>query len=117
MPSLLLEKRTHPRSASFHWARMTAHHLLGMTSSAKQRASVSPTYVKPLSGRGAVTKGQVRVENLRANLPAQPSARLVLKANCPVANTLVEAESTTEEVVAEAQASEGMETTGSVAPH
>src|SRR5215208_5242935 len=71
---------------------------------------------------------QVRVENLHASLPTQPSAQQkgeltkatsdlaraaravdslvgeALKANCPVADTLVEAESTTEEVVAEAQA-------------
>jgi hypothetical protein len=84
---------------------------------------------------------QIRVEDLRASLPAQPSARQkgelirattdltratravdslvseALKANCPVADALVEAESTTEEVVAEAQTPDEVETTGSVAPH
>jgi hypothetical protein len=83
---------------------------------------------------------QVHVENLRASLPAQPLPRqtgelttatadlaraaraleslvsAALKANCPVADTLVEAESTSEEVVAEAQAPEDVETTGSIAP-
>ena len=95
------------------------------------------------TGMAAVTNlelRQIRVENLRASLPAQPSARergelaraaadlrraarsvgsLVseaVRANCPVADALVEAESTTEEVVAEAQAPEDVETTGSVAP-
>ena len=83
---------------------------------------------------------QIRVENLRESLAAQPSARhkgelaratadlsraarsvgsLVSEAvgaNCPVADALVEAESTTEEVVAEVQALEEVDTTGSVAP-
>jgi hypothetical protein len=83
---------------------------------------------------------QIRVENLRASLPAQPSARQkgehisatkdlaraaravdslvseALRGNCPVADSLVEAESTMEEVVAEAQTPDEVETTGSIAP-
>ena len=83
---------------------------------------------------------EIRVENLRASLPAQPSRRQTgelarasadtsraarsvgslvseaVRASCPVADALVEAESTTEEVVAEAQAPEEVETTGSIAP-
>ena len=83
---------------------------------------------------------QFRVETLRANLPPQPSAQQkgelasaiadlsraarsvnslvseAVKANCLVADALVEAESTSEEVVAEAQAPGEVEATGSVAP-
>jgi len=95
------------------------------------------------TGMAAVTNlevRQIRVENLRASLPAQPSVRQkgeltraiadlsraarsvhslvseAVSANCPVGDALVEAQSTTEEVVAEAQAPEEVETTGSVAP-
>jgi hypothetical protein len=84
---------------------------------------------------------QIRVEKLRASLPPQPSAHQkgelasaianlsraarslsslvseAVRANCPVADPLVEAESTSEEVVAEVQAPDEVETTGSVAPH
>ncbi len=83
---------------------------------------------------------QVRVENLRASLPLQPSAHQrgelnsaiaelsraarsvsslvseAVRANCPVADALVEAKSTSEEVVAEVQFPDEVEATGSVAP-
>ena len=83
---------------------------------------------------------QTQVDSLRASLPAQPSTRqkgelarataelsraarsvetLVSEAvrmDCPVADALVEEKSTTEEVVAAAQAPEDVETTGSLAP-
>ena len=93
------------------------------------------------TGMAAVTNlevRQIRVENLRANLPAQPSVRQkgeltraiadlsraarsvhslvseAVSANCPVGDALVEAQSTTEEVVAEGQAPEEVETPGHV---
>ena len=46
-----------------------------------------------------------------------PLVSEALRANCPVVDALVEAESIMEEVVAEAQTPDKVETTGSVAPH